>query len=189
MLFADGYVTQRNPCIGLALKSDDMPHVEKFRDDLASNYNIKTYTSKTPYGMATYSRLLITSEKMKEDLIKQGVIPQKSLTLVFPHIDPSLVHHFVRGYFDGDGSFSKCKSGYRVSVCGTAEFLEELGINIGFPNHKLSKRHKTRNVNNFTLEIGGRLQVLKIGDYMYNNATVFLERKHNRYIELKNKYL
>jgi hypothetical protein len=96
------------------------------------------------------------------------------------------VNHFIRGYFDGDGSFSKGSGHeYVFKICGTKEMLEELGQRIGFPNRKFTKRHKDKK-NNYQLEIGGRQQVLKIGNYMYNNATIFLERKHKRYMELVN---
>lgn len=187
MLHADGFVSARKnqKCIGLSLHVNDKHHVEKFRDTLNSNYDIKTYTTKTAYGLTTYSRLLMTSEKMFSDLLSHGVIEQKSLVLKFPNISPDLRHHFIRGYFDGDGSFSKSHDGYKFNMCGTKEFLNDLSLQIGFPNRKLSRRYKKRKTNNYYLEIGGRLQVIAIGDYMYRDATVYLKRKHQRYMNLK----
>jgi hypothetical protein len=139
--------------------------------------------------MVAYCRLLMTSEKMFDDIESKGVIEKKSLLLKFPQaqiIQSQHIHHFIRGYFDGDGSFSKSHDGYQVKICGTKEFLNTLSEYIGFPNRKLGKRHKD-NKNNYSLEIGGRLQVIAIGDYMYQNATVYLDRKYQRYLSLKTK--
>ena len=46
---------------------------------------------------------------MFNDLIKQGCIPNKSLVLTFPNkhqVPENLINHFIRGYFDGDGSIN-----------------------------------------------------------------------------------
>ena len=46
---------------------------------------------------------------MFNDLIKQGCVPNKSLILTFPNkhqVPKNLINHFIRGYFDGDGSIS-----------------------------------------------------------------------------------
>lgn len=47
----------------------------------------------------------LTSDNMFVDLCKHGCVPNKSLILTFPRTIPdNLIHHFIRGYFDGDGS-------------------------------------------------------------------------------------
>jgi intein/homing endonuclease len=33
-----------------------------------------------------------------------GMVPNKSLVLKFPDIPKEMYRHFIRGYFDGDGS-------------------------------------------------------------------------------------
>lgn len=131
----------------------------------------------------------MTSDQMFDDLFKKGVILHKSLVLTFPSQDivpAHLTHHFIRGYFDGDGSFSKTNkpnSPYTIKICGTKEFLNGLSNHINYPNRLLNRRHKEKTNNNYSIEIGGRQQVMAIGKYMYENATVYMERKHERYIE------
>ena len=52
-------------------------------------------------------------------------------------------------------------------------------------NVKLEQRYPDRNTDNWSLTIGGNKQVERILDLLYGNANVFLDRKYNRYIELK----
>lgn len=57
-------------------------------------------------------------------------MPNKSYLLFgLPKISsPTLMRHFIRGYFDGDGSlsYSIAKERYQVSFTGNKLFLEEL---------------------------------------------------------------
>ena len=65
---------------------------------------------------------------MFNDLIKQGCVPNKSLILTFPNkyqVPKNLINHFIRGYFDGDGSiyeYSKTHAG-SISFIGTESVL------------------------------------------------------------------
>ena len=195
-LYADGYITQykkseNSKYIGVALNEKDINQLEKLKKVLEATYPINHYTT-TSYGvLVNYVRLLITSKTMFHDLQTKGMVERKSLILKFPKseiVQKHLIHHFIRVYFDGDGSFSRSKkhtAAYTFKLCGTKQFLKEVGNQIGFPNRKLSKRHKNKK-NNWCLEIGGRQQVMQIGQYMYKNATVCLERKYKRYMELVN---
>jgi len=47
----------------------------------------------------------------------------------------------------------------------------------------MEKRHKDK-VNNYAFSIGGNRQAEKILNILYNNATVYLQRKYNKYQEL-----
>jgi len=193
MIYADGHISKSKSgqkVVSLCCKESDSQHLKKYKIAIEATYSIKHYTAIVFDNKEVhYARLCVTSDKLFDDLFLKGAIENKSLVLKFPFkkiIPKKLVHHFIRGYFDGDGSFSKSHDGYIIKILGTKEFLTELSNKIGFPNRKLSKRHKNKN-NNWTLEIGGRKQVIKIGDFIYKNANVFLERKKSRYNHLVNK--
>ena len=187
-MYADGYITNSSnqKQVGLALGLDDRDHLELFKSHIQASYPIKEYTTNSFGTPVKYVRLLMTSDGLYTDLVEKGVIKNKSLTLTFPtnqKVPPELMNHFIRGYFDGDGSFSKHSSGYIVKICGTKEFLHSLSDVIGFPDRSLTKR-KQDTKNSWCLEIGGRLQVLQISRYMYDQATIYLPRKYQRYMEL-----
>eukprot|EP01084_Bolivina_argentea_P032124 59424_1 len=101
-LFADGCIDKRAPayCIRLNLKCIDYSHVEKYKTALASTYSLGLHKNlescKAVHDIS--NNVLVT------DLIDLGCIPRKSLQLKWPqNIPDQYVHHFVRGYCDGDG--------------------------------------------------------------------------------------
>ena len=68
----------------------------------------------------------IYSKHMSDSLAKLGCIERKSLILEWPEwLEENLYSHFIRGYFDGDGSISKGR-GCRVDFASTYMFLERL---------------------------------------------------------------
>ena len=49
-------------------------------------------------------KICVCGTKIHHDLEKHGCVENKSLILQFPTTVPEeLMHHFIRGYFDGDG--------------------------------------------------------------------------------------
>jgi hypothetical protein len=99
----------------------------------------------------------------------------------------------IRGYFDGDGCIytTKTKKYYGIQFDGNLDFL--LGIENFFIEKinvikklKLGKRHKDRIDNISVLKYGGNGICLKIYKLLYENASIFLERKKNRFIECEN---
>lgn len=185
-MYADGYITQ--DYVGIALSTEDIDHLYKFKTALNSNHNIKTYE-----GSTTYARLIIKSEKMKNDLIINGCVYNKSLILKFPDsriLPKELIKHFIRGYFDGDGSLVLSKGSNNFKICGTMEFLKEVinCFNTYIPeyrfNEKLYKRKKD-NKNNYYISYGGRLKTYTVMRWLYENSTIYLERKYKRYLKLK----
>lgn len=191
-LYADGYLTTGVDKVGIALNSVDREHLCKFKNDICATNPIHDYEEKSGYGAGTiYSRILITSKKIKSDLIKLGIYENKSLTLKFPNetqIPNNLIRHFIRGYFDGDGSLTyghkqKCgNSNYSIKFTGTLEMIS--GIQ-KYLNTSVKLEQKNKNINNYSVTIGGNRQVERVLDDLYKNSTVYLKRKYNRYIELK----
>ena len=133
---------------------------------------------------------------MHQDLTNKGCGQAKTFTLTFPTVQqvPSeLIHHFMRGYFDGDGTihikFDKNKDQLQFKVIGTYEFLR------GYENVFLNKLYKvipkedlpfaTKEHNNIrTLAYGGNGICRKIYRFLYKDATVFLERKKSIFEEI-----
>lgn len=87
------------------------------------------------------------SSKLAYDLKKYGVIKNKTKYLTqipLEKIPKEYLHHFWRGYFDGDGciSYSKDKE-YRVSVCGyNYELIEQIRNCMDF---EIKKRNTQQN--------------------------------------------
>ena len=128
-LYADGAIGSTNNGIEVSLKSSDYDHLLKLKESLG-------FKEKNIYKDEIRCRLTFTNKKTKEDLIKLGCFPKKSLSLKFPSKDQvpdEYLYDFIRGYVDGDGSvmINTKKTGGRLSLLGTKEFIEGLLIRTG----------------------------------------------------------
>jgi len=193
-IYADGYITKRGNYVGLALAQRDKSHLEKLVRTLQTDYTIKEYKVTNGYGKGnTFCRLILCSEIMKTDLVSKGVLINKSLKLIFPSfqiVPVELIRHFIRGYFDGDGSLSHYgpnnKNHFTIKICGTYEFLSNLksclrdALELGGLGSICKSTNN--NKNNYYLTIGGNIQVTAVLNHLYKNATIYLERKYFRYL-------
>ncbi len=184
-LYADGYVSSKKDYVRLKLK--DLDHIEKFKNSL--NYKGKILEdSNIVKGIKRYYPMIaLWSKQFKEDLIKLGCIPNKSLILKFPNenqVPFHLLNHFIRGYFDGDGSVStfyrKNQKNLNLSTnfVGTYDFLKQLQ-NI-FNKNSNNAIFKIVNTNVYSLHFYMNESIL-LYNFMYNNATIYLDRKKEKF--------
>lgn len=115
--------------------STDLGVIRQVKSAMRSGHKISSRKRKRPWKTAF--RLQIGSNKMFEDLINFGLKPNKSKRLAYPVVPDKYFHHFVRGYFDGDGhvttgTYKRLGSGNSKRVlfagftCGTKKFLEKM---------------------------------------------------------------
>ena len=173
-LFADGYVGERVTI--LALQDNDVYHLEKLRDIICDEIPIKRHGN----GLG----LQIYSTKISNILKNYGMDTKKEIK----NIPKELESHFIRGLFDGDGSihFSVRPNGYRDfgwSLMGKYELLEWVQERL-IKNCNLEKTEIRTYRNISELRYGGNLQVRRIGQYLYKNAQVMLDRKYHKFQEL-----
>jgi len=145
--------------------------------------------------------LNVHSAKFCNDLIKLGCIPAKTLKLKFPteeQVPKELIRHFIRGVFDGDGTISNGMRGdgynyVNMSILGTVELLEGINKNLA-ENCDLTenKLYRRANYKISSMNYSGFKSLIKIKDYLYKDATIFLERKFNKFpktlTKINNKY-
>ena len=60
---------------------------------------------------------------------------------------------------------------------------------LDFNKTLLQKRHKDRDNNIRSLEYGGRKQLAKLYNYLYNNTEICLKRKKLKAYEISKRYL
>jgi hypothetical protein len=215
-LWADGYVGMRDRPnrqleynIKLDLQESDKSHIEKFKFDLESDHPIHNYGYITSYSNSEKSfiyRLFITNVHMGKLLReKYGIVPDRNdCSEVLKFIPEIFYKHFIRGIFDGDGSFSyyknidkKGRSTNKAGVSFTTyesvlEFIEFHFYKNNIASneyHKKYKRHNEEGKDGYCrdLKFSGIDQVTNVLNYLYNNATIYLDRKYDHYLDfLKN---
>jgi hypothetical protein len=185
-LYADGYVRLKDNKSGqlkLKLQRSDKNHIVLFNECLSSNYPIKNEISKVKYknkvSVSEYSAVSIYNTKLVKDLIKHGCLNNKTFKLEFPLLDDSLMRHFIRGYFDGDGCIYKVKKqekSNQITIVGNNNFIDSLKLylinklNINRINIKKNNNYKYLRICNID-------DCKKIKHYFYNDSTIFLKRK------------
>ena len=182
-LYADGCVHFNN--YEISVNITDKEHIEKFKAAIkAFNHNITEIQDKRFQNAKTLYQFSIRDKQLHQDLIKWGCIPQKSLLInKIPNIPRDYVSHFLRGYFDGDGSlhYLRGTNNYRISFVGTKDFLndiqKELQTNVSLQSNIAGKA--------YVLQIAGRRQIERILNYLYNNSKENnrLNRKYQKYLD------
>ena len=195
LLYADGCNYEPKRCITISLQEEDVELLEKVRKELKNEKPLEyiDYSHKHDFGY-TYKnqyRLVINSKHMSEELHNKGVVSNKSLILEFPDwLDPDLYSHFIRGYFDGDGSV--CQQ-YRnennkpviltiTSTNNICEHIKSICIDVVGINACIYDASCHNNITK-VLCISGRNYVKKFLDWIYTDANIYLERKYNRYMK------
>ena len=181
-LYADGCVT--NKAVRLEISIKDRKHLEKFKDILQYQ-NAHFYFRKDIESILLH----MNSSVMVQDLEKLGCVKKKTYILQFPNTEQvplSLIHHFMRGYFDGDGCIYVHPKLYSIStfsLVGTLDFLQRYQevLNQGICKTTTNKIYSLKSQNIGSISFGGSLQVKKIYDFLYHDATLYLERKKEKF--------
>ncbi|RDY68471.1 endonuclease [Halobacillus trueperi] len=174
---ADGMISGHAQLISIAQKEKEI--LLDIKREMDSSHPI-TKNERTGVHM-----LNIGSKILKEDLIHiHGIRPNKTKHLSMPNIPDLHLSHYVRGYFDGDGSINYQKKQI-VFVGGSHQFFEEL--------NKLIKRRGIRSYlkvyQTYTrLIISGRQSIKGFGDRIYADSDLRLDRKYEEYLKENQNY-
>ena len=183
-LYADGCT--HNGSSEVSIQLTDKEHIEKFKQAIgAINHKIVEIHDTRGENAKTLYMFSIKDKQLHADLCKWGCVPNKTFLInKIPNIPRDYVSHFLRGYFDGDGSLHYLKStnNFRISfTCGSVEFLEDIQKELGT---SLSIRNEKGTNSNY-LQISGRHQVERILNYLYKDSTesMRLDRKYDLYLQ------
>lgn len=189
LLYADGYNDTNKNSVALGLKESDKEILVKITDLIQPTkplqyINISYQPKRRGFeNSQNQYRLAISNKHISQKLADLGCGKAKTHKLTFPteeQVPSHLIRHFVRGYFDGDGCITGEKQKL-FSIVGTINFLiplqEILIKELNFSKTKLSQRYKERDNNIRSLNYCGINQCIKFRDWLYKDATIFMERK------------
>jgi intein-encoded DNA endonuclease-like protein len=185
MLFSDGNVKSKHNTNAIVLK------LQKDDKELLSRLSCLVLGKEKLYVSEDNLVLQFSSKNMKQKLIELGCVPAKSLILKYPQIDKQFSNHFIRGYFDGDGSIFSYKNDFTVSLVSTDDFCRSaqdiIYNNIGILGKITKDKEMLSRGNNITsiMLFRGNRQILRLMDWLYQDATIYMERKYQKYQELR----
>lgn len=198
-IFADGYISsdslkgKSRYLLEISLKASDKNHLDKFnkfmKHENASKVTIED--AKCGKTICKRCRWYVANKHLWETLNSYGCTPRKSLTLKFPDESifksKDLIRHFIRGYFDGDGCFTRhihhIIVSPAISFLGTKDFLDKI---LEYSKIEANYRHdKYYTEFTWTLEYH-KEQGIELINYLYNNCITYLDRKYKLYEFFKN---
>ena len=188
----DGYIIRQ-----LAEKIFENDNIVRFVDNSKKKPN-QIAQNKRPVEKVQNSVVLhIPSKHISNVLNEYGMVPRKSLILEMPSIElnEDNFRSFTRGYLDGDGWVSETNSrhakstgtSHKVFTCGMVgsyaqmEQMKSRLNDLGFSFIQKDKGKISR------ITLSGNLQVLRFLDWLYDNASVKLNRKYEKYLKLKSQ--
>ena len=190
-LYADGYIRERKfgNSLELKLSVKDNDHLELFRRCLNSNHKIvyginKTHNNGKP-SFSHMCHLAMYSNELVNSIKSNGFHSRKTFTISKPNLNFDLMRHFIRGYFDGDGSFSfnnETKKNTTQIVSASENFQKFIISELWLNGIKINL------YSGIKLQIQNKVENLKFYNYIYKNATIFLERKKEKYEEFRRYY-
>lgn len=195
LYYSDGYVAKSERFTGISLHIQDAKILYKIEELFPFLY---TSIDRTKANVVS---LRCNQIAYCSDLIANGVLPRKSyenrLSLSMPNINKELIPHFIRGFFDGDGSVYFNKGNSKNSkVCTFTGVCHNLlfAIRDVLTQEGIVFRYTIYDVSNTTsvckgrvikgcayimnLILSNKLGIDRFYNYLYENSTIHFTRKN-----------
>jgi intein/homing endonuclease len=176
---------------GIKVKSSDYSVLEAMKNCFSEEIKIQNEKHSCSF--------VISSTAICDNLRNLGIIEHKShAEKTFPVLRKELERHFIRGYFDGDGTVFICKRGHnpylKCNICSsTRNILDEIqqvliSNDIQCTINCEKRVGKSYLINGsytsiatmdmYRLYIRRKASIEKLFHYLYDDATIYLQRKY-----------
>jgi hypothetical protein len=185
--FSDGWVSKNQA--GIRLHKNDKKILETIKDYICPEITVQSEKN-------SHCIVLSNSETI-DNLISLGCLRNKTYkSLQIPYMKESLKQHFIRGYFDGDGTVFKDRIYIKANICSInknfllqiKEILDDANINSKI--YKEIRKNKTIKIpggfssnckDMYRLVISKKKEIETFKNYLYGNSTVYMQRKFNKF--------
>jgi hypothetical protein len=180
--YADGYLNKDGSLLKIELSSRDALHLQRFADIFQREVLVYARSADKRNGRIYKTATCAVScaylwSALRAKGIKQGNTLSEDVS-VFEHVPEELLHHFVRGFFDGDGSVYRNNKGLGFGFVGSYSFLfhvrQVIVSSVGLVAPKLNENRKPTN-----LRWNGNGVSERFKRWLYRDATIWLERKRD----------
>lgn len=196
LIYADGNNFTKHNALTISLQESDKKVLERIKDELKYEGQLRRRNlSEKNKNYKNQVFLNINDEYISKRLEELGVVDAKSLILTFPEwLDKTLYSHFIRGYFDGDGSVSVLNSRFnpnnlicRINIAGTLEFCTSVRNILNSLNIKTYIYHPKQcgESNTYVLCATSNEGSYNFLTWIYNEADIKIERKYQKYLTYK----
>lgn len=189
-IFADGYVVcrkeTRNYELAMQLQSQDKYILDTLNKELGGVHNIthKNPQDKIINGVSTRSGhtdvLRVYSKDIVNDLMKHGVVPDKTHNYMLPKVPNEYFFDFLRGYIDGDGCYYDNHGYIGMHItCASVEILE--WVKLVLDEHGISTSIYKEKDLKYRLNCTNKESVKTLVEFLYHdNFSLCLSRKYDK---------
>lgn len=194
-IWADGYSAKKSPWF-LCIQIKDVDHLEKFCK--AIQFEGRIAIPRKSGGYYTENKMGRISICRKYICDRINSLGRNNIPMSIPDIPDELKRHFLRGYFDGDGSvytyYKRClckrdtKSGPKiydnsynkleVSIIGEISYLNQIE-NFLNENGIIARYKKSKSEYVSYLVVSNKEPLKKLFELFYNDSNVYMNRKFN----------
>jgi len=195
---ADGYLDETNHRVIFNINENDVEILERIKKLISPNQNIYKASSrpnKNGYISKPLVGIRINSKQLTADLIKHGIGSRKTYNsnIDLSFIPDNLMIHFIRGYFDGDGTVYfkrvKKKIGNKTYITENCNWsiISHCSNHLYQIQDFLLKKHGIKaniledSKGNFLISINRKDDFMKMRNVLYDNAHISLTRKKDKY--------
>lgn len=191
--FSDGWITSKGQA-GLKIHKNDFQTLKKIKDNICPELSLMYEKNN--------ALLLVSSKQFRDNLKSYGITIDKSYSdFKLPDLPPHLVRHFIRGYFDGDGTVYYDKKQLRVNICSiTLQILKDIQQELSLNNiysvinteiregktYRVPTGYSNNLKNMHRLFIRKKSDLKLLYEYLYEDATIYLDRKYNKFLNYIN---
>lgn len=189
----------------IGISALDLELLEKIKNILSPENNICFSDERiNNYGIKTNSmcKLTIFSKEIVETLDKYGLGENKTYLVksIKDIVPEELMFHFIRGYFDGDGNISYSKvSKKHTTKSDELKVYNYINYNFNIisldhniilemktflQKHSLTVSEYVDKKQCLTISIHKKSEIELIFNLLYKNATIFMNRKYNKFKEI-----
>ena len=198
---ADGSINNERNTLRVKVTKTDSEIIDLFQEFISPNAYIrdvngfKSVIREKEVITKTANEISIASKVLNADLSNLGFGQNKTYNeLHIPKISEDLIRHFLRGYFDGDGSFigsirkpnpNNREKNYRVSRAfnidsKTKSMLDDIQKYLERHNIKVNINYITRD-DMYRLVTSSESEVKKLFNLLYDDSNFYLSRKFEKF--------
>ena len=192
-ILAEGHFRKKNDVLHIKLSYEDKERLEVFLSHIGAKRKVRDY--KHTYRNTKYSVVDICGKWYLNSINRNfGFTREKYFTcLPWNFLGADMLAHFVRGFFDGDGSISipnKTKV-CMINFAGEREWLEPLSkylselLDIHLKSgNKFAPYVPNKNGIAGLICYSGK-NAMKIFDWMYDRSGLHMKRKYDKFMNYK----
>ena len=200
-LSADGWISRKEGSkvgvTGCELQYKDIEHLKKMNKSISGNYRIVDRWRSCGLSITDEKKhmcsIRIYSSIMYDSLEQLGFANKKSFNFKMPLLKENLIRHYIRGYFDGNGCLCFDREKYSFKVDFTLSSLEMRNsildlfssLNIPYINNDKASPNGTMIYRPTIRYNKDKFLFLK---YMYDNCSIYLDRKYQKYLNVLSNY-